>query len=131
MPKNQPFLDTRNEELTNLIGAWFCPRLQLFVKPLFFHVKERFLWHEMPHIAAFFNALADEGGRNLQNRGFQHRNRGVINKIAAIVTLTGKDQKLVVVEDFLVFAPMLQVLQAVHAADENELTIRVLFREFG
>lgn len=103
--------------------------LGLLVKPILFHISERLLRHEVPHVAAFLDALADEGGRDFQNRGFQHRDRGIINEVSAIVALAREDQKLIVVEDFLVFAPVLEVLQAVHAADEDELAVGVLFRE--
>lgn len=37
----------------------------LHIKPMFLHIKERLLWHKMPDIAPFFDALADEGGRDL------------------------------------------------------------------
>ena len=65
--------------------------LGLLVKPILFHIQERLLRHEMPDIAPFLDALADEGGRNLQNRGLQHRDRGIIDELAAIVTLAGED----------------------------------------
>lgn len=44
---------------------------KLRIETVLLHVAERPLRHKMPHIAAFLDALADEGGRNLQNRGFQ------------------------------------------------------------
>ena len=90
---------------------------------MFPQISERLLRHEMPHVAAFLDTLADEGGRNLYNGGLQHRDWRIINELSPIVTLAREDQKLVVIEDSLVFAPVLEVLQAVHATDENELAV--------
>ena len=91
-----------------------------------FHVKKHPLRHKMPHVAAFFHALADEGGRNLQNRGFQNGDGRMINKVAAVVTLAGKNEKFVIIKNFLVVAPILEILQTVHATNENKLKIRIL-----
>jgi len=96
---------------------------------MLFHILKRPLRHKMSHIAAFLDALADEGGRNLQDRGFHDGYRRIIGKVAAVVALSGENEEFVIVEDFLVVAPMLEVLEAVHAADENKLAIRVLLRE--
>ena len=106
---------------------WRAASLQ--VELMFLHVLERLLRHEMPHVAAFLDALADESGRNLNDRGLQYRDRRIIDELSPIVALTRKDQKLIVVKDFLVLAPVLEVLQAVHAADEKELAVGALVRE--
>ena len=111
----------------NIVETVCTPSLQ--VELLVLHVLERFLWHEMPHVASFLDALADEGGRNLNNRGLQYGYGRVVDEMASVVTLSGEHQKFIVVQYFLVFVPVFKALKTVHSTDEDKLVVGVLYGE--
>ena len=93
---------------------------------MFYHVLIGFLRHEMSDILAFFDAVSDEGGRYLYHRRLQHRHMGMKKQFAADITFSGKNQKLIIVDEGLKLPPAGKPLQAIHATDKNKLVLRIL-----
>lgn len=90
------------------------------------HIAKRLLRHEMPHVAPFLHTLADKGGGNFQNRGLQNSDGRMMRQFSPIVAFAGENQQSVFVQNLLVLAPMVQVLQAVHSANEDKAAVGVL-----
>ena len=97
-----------------------------FVEAFLFHVFECLFWHKMSHVLSLADTVSDKSGRDLYDRGFQYRDRGMIAEFTAIVTFTGEDKEFVIVQYLLIFPPLREVLQTVHPADEDKLAIVVL-----
>ena len=77
----------------------------------------------MPHIMSFADATSDERGRNFYEGRFEHSDRGMGGKIAAVKPFAGEDQQLVIGEYPVIRFPAAEVLQAVHAAYQYELDV--------